>query len=525
MTVGQTGDSALEHGMLWMADYPTEGRRRFPDRPAIIDPETTFSYQALDEASDRFVGYLTGRGITAGHRVAYLGKNNALFFPVLFGCLRAGVILVPLNWRYAPGEVAFVLGDAAPDLLLFDTEFEATVQSALATSGVACATLAVSGPAESLRTVLADAGIAPGGRAGRPDDCAMLMYTSGTTGKPKGTMLSHRALSLSRWVEIGSSYWTDWADDEILLSAMPNFHIGGLSWMLIGLLRSLTCVQTADPSPANLLGLSRDYHVTRTFMVPTVVRSFVELAAETGVPSSLRSIYYGAAFMDSALLARAMQVLNCRFNQYFGMTENCGTATFLPAVFHDPENPVLLRSVGRPLKGMELTIRAPDGATCEPGQSGEIWIKAPTLMLGYWNRPDATDEAMVDGWYRTGDGGYLDVDGFLYLTDRLKDIVITGGENVYPVEVEEMLRHHAAIKDVVVVGTPDPVWGEAVTAIVEWKDGQSATLEELRQFGRSRLAGYKLPRVLHAVALLPRTATGKLQRAAARKLVIAPASA
>lgn len=507
--------------MVWMADYPKEGCRRFPDRPAIVDPSTTFTYIDLERLTERFVDILLSKGVKAGDRVAYLGKNDAYFFPVLFGCLRAGVILVPLNWRYAPGEIAFVLRDAGPKILFHDAEFTRAVSTANEEAGLPLEAIAVKGAGgDTLAALLTRNGPAGLRQATDPDACAMLMYTSGTTGRPKGAMLSHRALTLSRWVEIGSPHWANWTDDDIILSAMPNFHIGGLSWMLIGLLRSLTCVLTADPSPANLFALCREHHATRTFMVPTVVRSFVELAEREGAPESLRSIYYGAATMDAPLLARAFAVLRCEFCQYFGMTENCGTITFLPAECHDPDNPVLLKSVGKALPGMEMSIRDVEGNLCGPRQSGEIWIKAPTLMLGYWNRPDATAEVMADGWYRTGDGGYVDESGYLFLTDRLKDTIITGGENVYPVEVEQMLRDHPSIRDVVVVGTPDPVWGEAVTALVEWKDGLSATLEELREFGRPRIAAYKLPRLLREVESLPRTATGKLQRAAARQLLV-----
>lgn len=511
--------------MLWMADYPSEGARRFPDKLAIIDKTINFTYQQLDDASNRFADFLRSRGVVAGDRIAYLGKNNSLFFPVLFGCLRAGVILAPLNWRYAPAELAFVLQDGEPKLLIHDTEFSTIVASdAVANIPASPAAMVVEGEDDLTLEKILCADTRPGPRVDHdtPDDCALLMYTSGTTGHPKGVMLSHRALSLSRWVEIGSPWWTDWNDDDIILSAMPNFHIGGLSWMLIGLLRSLTCVLTADPSPANLFALCRDHHVTRTFMVPTVVRGFAELAATEGAPKNLKGIYYGAALMDAGLLKRCLDVLDSNFSQYFGMTENCGSITFLPAQFHDPGKPELLRSVGLALRGMEISIRDPHGTPCPTGQSGEIWVKADTLMIGYWKQPTATNEVLVDGWYRTGDGGYVNGDGFVFLTDRLKDTIISGGENIYPAEVEEMLRNHPAIREVVVVGSPDPKWGEVVTALVEWKDGQSATVDELREFGRSYIAGYKLPRLVQAVTALPRTATGKLQRGAARRLFAAP---
>lgn len=507
--------------MLWMADYPSRGAMRFPDRPAIVADEGTLTYAELDRASDRFGVYLQERGITTGARVAYLGKNSELFFPVFFACLRTGVTLVPINWRCAPGEIAFILDDSQSQLLIHDEDFRGTIDAALAQLAKPPALLPTrSGGANSLQAVLlATTPVKEAARDGTPDACAMLMYTSGTTGRSKGVMLSHRALSLSRHVEVGLPHWTDWSDDDIILSPMPNFHVGGLSWMLIGLMRTLTCVLTADPSPANLLRLAHAHRVTRTFIVPTVVRMLLEQIGPDAPAPRLKSVYYGASTMDAALLARCIETFGCAFGQYFGMTENCGTVTFLPPCDHDVNQPQLLRSVGKPLPGMVVDIRDANGNSQPAGAPGEIWIQSPTLMSGYWNRPDATAEALVDGWYRTGDGGYFDAQGYLYLTDRIKDMIISGGENVYPAEVEQVLRQHPAVRDVAVVGAPDPTWGEAVVAVVEWHDGERATLAQLRAFAGQRIASYKLPKALDDMPALPRTATGKIQRVEVRKQV------
>jgi acyl-CoA synthetase (AMP-forming)/AMP-acid ligase II len=232
----------------------------------------------------------------------------------------------------------------------------------------------------------------------------------------------------------------------------------------------------------------------------------------------LKAIHYGASVMDADLIRRCLAAFpGCRFAQYFGMTETSGTVTFLPPKNHDPAHPELLSSVGSALPGYSIEIRDPDGKVLTAGQAGEIWIKTRTVMLGYWNRPDATAEALVDGWYRSGDGGYMNGDGFLFLTDRIKDMIVSGGENVYPAEVEAVLRLHPAIKDLVIVGAKDPVWGECVTAVVEWQEGKMATVDELRSFGAQQIAGFKLPKRLYTVPALPRTATGKLQRAEVRK--------
>jgi acyl-CoA synthetase (AMP-forming)/AMP-acid ligase II len=373
--------------------------------------------------------------------------------------------------------------------------------------------------AQSLAAIMNVGPIPKTYRYDAPDECALQLYTSGTTGHPKGVMLTQRGVSIARHVEIGSPDWADWTDDDIVLSAMPNFHSGGMAWMFTGMVRSLTCVLTADPSPESLLALSLRYGATRTFIVPTVVRSLLEtLVASGGKSPGLKAIHYGASVMDGDLIKRCLVAFpGCKFAQYFGMTEASGTVTFLPPKDHNPAHPELLRSVGKALPGYEIEIRDAEGRPVPSGQAGEIWVKTQTIMIGYWNRPDATAEALVDGWYRSGDGGYLDDQGFLYLTDRIKDMIVSGGENIYPAEVEAILRLHPAIKDLVIVGAKDPVWGECVTAVIEWKDNQTATIEELRAFGNQHIASYKLPKRLYSVPMLPRTATGKLQRAEVRK--------
>lgn len=507
--------------MLWVADYPTLGAQRAADRQAIVADDVTLSYGELNTQSDRFGQNLVQRGLSAGDRIAYIGKNSGLFFPVFFACLRKGVILVPINWRCAAPEIAFILQDSRSRLVIHDAELEGTILLAVEGLDSVPDLLPVTGESTSLRNVLLSGVATPSAaRVEHPDDCALLMYTSGTTGHPKGVTLSHRALSIARHVERDLPAWSDWTDEDVILSAMPNFHVGGLSWMLIGLMRTLTCVLTANAGPSNLLRLAREHDVTRTFLVPTIVRALLEEITSNGSEAPrFKTIFYGASPMDVPLVTRCIEVFGCGFAQYYGMTENCGTVTFLPPTAHDVKRPELLRSVGQVLPGMRIEIRDAQRMTVKPGASGEIWVKSPTLMNGYWQRPDATEEALISGWYRTGDGGYLDKDGYLYLTDRIKDMIISGGENIYPIEVEQALRQHPAVRDVVVVGVPDPTWGQAIAAVVEWHEGRSASLDELREFLRKYLAGYKLPKFLKSFDTLPRTATGKLKRSEVRSSV------
>ena len=511
----------------WLADYPRHGAARCPERIAIIGDGGTFTYAELDLACVRFADWLLRSGIGAGQRIAYLGKNNPLFFPVLFGCMRAGVVLVPINWRCAVVETNFILADADAKLLICDPEFLDSAQQAMQDltappsliTNEPCAAMPM-----SLRAILNESTPVAPLPSFNPDACVLQMYTSGTTGKPKGVMMSQRALSIQRWVEVDSPEWADWTDDDVILSAMPNFHIGGLSWMLIGLLRSLTCVLTADASPSNLLALTQRHGVTRTFVVPAALPILLDMVADCSEPPRMKGIFYGAAPMNTSLLKRCIDTFACRFGQFYGMTENCGSVTFLGPDSHDLSRPELLRSVGKVLPGMEIEIRDVDLRSCPPDVAGEIWLRGPALMLGYHNRPEASAEVMIDGWYRSGDGGYFDQNGYLFLTDRIKDVIISGGENIYPIEVENSLRLHDAVRDVVVIGQPDPQWGEAVAAVVEWHDGKSATLDELRAHCRKLIAGFKLPKQLYTMPLLPRTATGKLQRGEVRKRFSAPLS-
>jgi fatty-acyl-CoA synthase len=310
----------------------------------------------------------------------------------------------------------------------------------------------------------------------------------------------------------------------VALSAMPNFHIGGMSWVMIGLVRQGTVVLTADPSATNLLKLIRQFEVRHTWMVPTLIRAIVEALHQDHALDAPRidGMFYGAMPMDVSLLRESMAVFACSFLQFFGMTEASGAATALAPGDHDLQKPERLKSVGKPYPGVSIEIRGPKRQLLNCGQHGEIWIKSPNLMEKYWNLPVETAECVVDGWYASGDGGYLDEAGYLYLMGRIKDMIISGGENVYPVEVEQVLGEHPSIVDVAVIGLPDPRWGERVIAVVERRHGSGATKEELVEFCRGKIADYKCPKDIEFTDSLPRTASGKIQRGAVRLRLLDP---
>jgi acyl-CoA synthetase (AMP-forming)/AMP-acid ligase II len=508
--------------VLLPSEYPRFYAARQTDRTALKFQDWTWSYAALDRACDGMVSLLREVGVGPGDRVAYKGRNNDLFFIVLIGCIRAGAVLVPVNWRNTAAETRYVLNDSGTKLLLADAAFLALLDPADTQSRAVIVTND-DGPA-GLRARLAQA--VPAGPDApetlAPHDACLQLYTSGTTGKPKGVLTSQYALGAHRAVEIASPGFDDWGDDETLLSPMPNFHVGGMSWVLCGLARGQTVVITAETAPPALLELSVRYAITRIFIVPTVLRALLEEMNRRDIRlPRLRGIHYGAMSMDAALLEQSVDKIGCRFLQYYGMTEATGTITLLQPRHHDLARPHLLRSVGQPLPGFTIEIRGPDQHLLAINQPGEIWVRGPGVMLGYWNLPGATAEVLQDGWYRTGDGGMLDAEGFLFITDRIKDMISSGGENVYPAEVEAALRQHPSVLDCAVFGLPHPQWGEAVTAAVELRPGQAATQEALVAFARTLLAGYKVPRRIEIGVVLPRTASGKVQRAALRKQYLA----
>jgi acyl-CoA synthetase (AMP-forming)/AMP-acid ligase II len=510
----------LETGLPWVGDYPSEGSRLTPDRVAVLVPEKEISltFTDFEQRIQQACQYLGSRELEAGDRVAYLGKNSDLFYILFFASIRMGLVMVPLNWRCVAGEVAFFIADSECKLLVTDEEFLDTVHSACseldARPAIVVTEISSAGEAglRQLLDSLSPAVIA----VPRDDSICLQLYTSGTTGRPKGTLCTHRAISLSRFCEVQMPGFPDWSG-ETIISAMPHFHIGGISWMMMGLKRQSTCVLTSDPSPGNIVALLKAHNAGSTFTVATVIRGIIQELKATGerLPE-LKTIFYGASPIGEALLRETMETLGCQFGQFFGMTEVTGSVTFLAPEFHSLSRPETMASVGKVLPGMAVEIRDSHGIPLADGTNGEIWVKTPAIMAGYWRRQDATDEVLVDGWYRTGDGGRLDEQGFLYLTDRIKDMIVSGGENIYPNEVEEAIRGHPAVQDVAVIGLPDERWGEVVTAVIESVPGEQVDTAGLLEFLGTRLAAYKRPKLIKFRAALPRTASGKIQRAKAR---------
>jgi long-chain acyl-CoA synthetase len=374
----------------------------------------------------------------------------------------------------------------------------------------ACELVIASDEGEYERLVASGDPIDPG-RRGAAGDAVLQLYTSGTTGVPKGVLTTHRNLAAAAET---SPYW-EFDAESVSLTPMPTFHIGGIGWAFLGLWNGATTVLVSEFVPEHVLDLMEQLGVTNSVLVPTMLRMLTSVpdAARRDF-SALRSIAYGASPITTPVLTAALATFRCSFYGIYGLTESTGGIVQLDPADHDPDGPRrhLLGSAGKPLPWVELRIADPEtSAELTAGEIGEVWVRAPNVTPGYFERPEETAAAITpDGWLRTGDGGYVDADGYLFLTDRIKDMIVTGGENVYPAEVEEVLSRHPDVAEAAVIGVPDEHWVEAVKAVVVPGAGRAPTADELIAFSRAHLAGYKVPRSVELVDELPHTPTGKV---------------
>jgi acyl-CoA synthetase (AMP-forming)/AMP-acid ligase II len=489
---------------------------RTPDAEALAEGDRRWTWSELTDRIARLAAALAAEGLRPGERFASLNKNSAATMEATFAAARDGYAHVVVNWRLAPREVEYILADAQARVLFVGAEFAPQIEEIrsrlpeLTKVIVVGADPATDGYADEYEEFLASA--RPAARTHRPDpdDCVLQLYTSGTTGFPKGAMLTHRSLG-AHCVATAEEF--RFTHDSVTMVAMPLFHVGGSSWALISLYVGARTVVVRQVVPGAMLEQIGREKVTHAFLVPTVYEYFLAAPElDKADLSSLRCLGYGGAPMPLPLMRRCLERLEHDFYQVYGMTEASGVFSVLgPDEHRDHDRTHLLTSAGKPVPGVEVRVAHPlTGQEVPAGQTGEFWIKSDQVMAGYWRNPDATAESFRDGWFRTGDAGYQDEAGFLFIRDRVKDMIISGGENVYPVEVERVLGQHPALAEVCVIGVPDPTYGEAVKAIVVTEADAAVDEPELIAYCRERLAAYKCPKSVDVIQELPRTAVGKI---------------
>jgi acyl-CoA synthetase (AMP-forming)/AMP-acid ligase II len=489
-----------------------------PQASAITFGDQVFTWAQWRQRILRLAGALRAAGVRPGDRVAVLDLNHIATVELTLAGSALGAATVPVNFRLSPGQIRYILEDSQPVILCYGAQF-ADVAAAAGTDTLVPRRIVIgAGAGDDEYEPFLAAGRPDEGTSADPDDACLVMYTSGTTGHPKGAQLTHRSVSAHSEaccaaLAIGP--------DDVNLVAMPLFHVGGSSYAQVGIHGGAHTVLLREPAPAALFGaIARG--ATHTFVVPTVIHG-VLAAGEQAIAAfgGLKVIAYGAAPMPLPMLREALRAWpEAGVVQVYGMTELSGVATVLTNEAHrDDTHPERLASGGLPLPGVEVRVVDPVRlGELKPGKTGEIWFRSAQVMRGYLNRPEATAAAKTaDGWLRTGDIGRVDDAGFVYVLDRLKDMIITGGENVYGPEVESVLNACPGVSEGVIIGVPDERWGETVKAVVVPAPGAELSAADVIGFCRTRLAHYQCPASVDIVGELPRNATGKILKRALRE--------
>lgn len=468
--------------------------RRRPNLEAMWFEGRSTSWAELDRRTTEIAaGLIQKLGVKPGDHVGILEKNSDAYMELMYACDKAGAIATPINWRLTGAEVAKVAGDAEVRYLVAGEAFRSNADSAGAT---------VLGFDELPRV--------EGAQDPHLDDesrTSWQLYTSGTTGLPKGAMLSGVNLlaGLGLTVKIESP---DVRESGRALVAMPLYHIGGCGWCLAAMLCGSTAVLVREFAPQEVLRVLVEQRIETGFLVPAALLFLTSLPESQGADySALKELWYGASPISQAVLERSIETFRCKFTQVYGLTETTGAITFLHDEDHAGER---MLSCGRATFGADMKVVDPEDRELPPGEIGEIVYRGPGVMQGYWNRPQDTAEVVRGGWFHTGDAGSEDAGGYFYIKDRIKDMIVSGGENIYPAELESVLAGHPAVADIAVIGVPDDQWGETVRAVVVRKPGAELSGEDLIEWSRDKLAGFKRPRSVDFVETIPRNPSGKI---------------
>jgi acyl-CoA synthetase (AMP-forming)/AMP-acid ligase II len=487
-----------------------------PEQIAIVCEGRMVTYGELHAESNRTARALRAAGFGRGARVGYLGKESEHYYDIFLACAKAETVLVPINWRLTAPEVDHILRDSGTEILFVEHELVNAALEAQKTlpqlrlvvdldgTGAIGSGLAAWKADHSDEDILPSTG---------SDDAIVQLYTSGTTGLPKGVVLAQRSFFKIRdgLAERGLD-WLDWHPGDVSLIGIPGFHVAGIWWAMQGFAAGVPNVSLRTFRSKDALRAIRDYRVSTTLVVPAMLHMLLnEPRLGPDDFASLRKIAYGGSPISESLLRQCLEVFGCELTQLYGLTESGNAAVCLPPKDHVAGSP-LLRAAGRPLPGVRIQVIDSNGRSVPPGTVGEICIRTPAVMLEYWRLQRATAETLADGWLHTGDAGTLDADGYLYISDRIKDTIIVAGENVYPAEVENALCKHPAVAEAAVIGVPDERWGEAIRAFVALRAGFEATPRQLMVFLKGIIADFKIPTRYEFVPSVPRNPSGKILR-------------
>ena len=498
-------------------DYLAYHASARPDNAFATHGARTLRYAEAEAESNRLAHALIAAGLGRGDRFAYLSKNSIDMAVLYFAASKAGAVPVPLNYRLAPPEWAYIIDDSGAKLVIAAGDYAKGIESVrggLKRAQQFFALGDVPDGWESYRDWVAAQPATPPDRTVDERDELYQMYTSGTTGHPKGAILTHHAV-LSNITQVVTSLTFRPGPGTRTLIVAPMYHAAAGISVKAAVCAGATLVLHEDFDPAAVVRDLSQAGIQWCTLVPAMIQACLVLVpdvAERSYPE-LRAISYGASPIAEQTLRRAIEVFGCSFQQAFGMTETTAVLTALTDRDHVRAlagRPELLLSCGRPVLGTEVKIVDADDVEVPRGEVGEIIARGPQIMKGYWNLPEATEKALRGGWMHTGDAARMDEEGYVYIQDRIKDMIVSGGENVYPREVENALFGHPAIADVAVIGIPDPKFGEAILAFAVLREGAQVAADELITFARTKIAGYKVPRKIEFLDVLPRNASGKV---------------
>jgi len=491
-----------------LAEWSERQAKLRPDDVAIQFQNRTLTYGELETRANRVAQGLIAAGCKPGGRVAVVSRNSDTFVEILIGALKARVVLLAINWRLAAPEIRYILDHGEAELVFAEEDFAGAVKEASARR-----VIAIGREYEAWRD--ANAAVPPH-LAYDSDDVVVQMYTSGTTGLPKGVQLTNR--NYCAYIEMFEKLpWQQTSADDVMFAPAPFFHVNGINAALRSLHVGSRLITIDQFRPAEVVEMFAREKVTRATLAPAMLQMCLEVPGLDKLDfSSIKLITYGGSPIAERVLKEAGKVFGCAFAQGYGMTEATSAVTMLAPDDHDPARDKL-KSCGRPLPGVDVRVVDANGNPCAPGAIGEVVVKGPVVTKGYWRDEKATAGAIAGGWLHTGDAAYFDAEGYLYIHDRVKEMIVSGGENIYPAEVENALFHHPDVADVAVIGVPHEKWGEAVKAMVVAKPGRDVSERTLIEHARSLIAGYKVPKSIDFVAAIPRNAAGKILRRDLRK--------